>query len=84
MGRRSARHQRVLGAVSAAAAAPAFRQLQPAAPPRSRSFRRAALAAGAAGPATEPGASGLMEPCLGVLLTDFFRFYGRVVNMPEV
>ncbi|GFR42624.1 hypothetical protein Agub_g3555, partial [Astrephomene gubernaculifera] len=39
---------------------------------------------GTAGAAASGSESGAVEPGLGALLVDFFRFYGRVINMPEV
>eukprot|EP00199_Chlamydomonas_sp_CCMP681_P000819 CAMPEP_0119102870 /NCGR_PEP_ID=MMETSP1180-20130426/1473_1 /TAXON_ID=3052 ORGANISM="Chlamydomonas cf sp, Strain CCMP681" /NCGR_SAMPLE_ID=MMETSP1180 /ASSEMBLY_ACC=CAM_ASM_000741 /LENGTH=507 /DNA_ID=CAMNT_0007087247 /DNA_START=36 /DNA_END=1556 /DNA_ORIENTATION=- len=33
---------------------------------------------------TSKSKADLLEPSLGVLLVDFFRFFGRVVNMPQV
>ncbi|GIL46015.1 hypothetical protein Vafri_3108 [Volvox africanus] len=39
---------------------------------------------GTAGDAALPSCSGGVEPGLGTLLVDFFRFYGRVVNINDV
>ncbi|GIL71713.1 hypothetical protein Vretifemale_2227, partial [Volvox reticuliferus] len=39
---------------------------------------------GTAGDAALPSRSGGVEPGLGTLLVDFFRFYGRVVNVHDV
>lgn len=43
------------------------------------------IQAGGKGSKQQPAQqTALLEPCLGVLLVDFFRMFGRVINMRDV